>query len=917
MQNQPFDILTLNETRLDNSILDCEVQISGYDIIRRDRNRNGGGVAIYIRESIPYMDRKDLIPDALESICIEIKKPKSKPMLISSWYRPPNSNIDLFQNFEQFLQLAHDENMEIIITGDLNCNFLEQDRSQNTSKLLDLMDIYQLQQHIQSPTRITSLTQTLIDVIFTQIGDNKTLDSGVIELGISDHSLVYLCRKVSLPKEAPKFVFSRQFKHYNANRFREDLNEVINLHTTSNDPNLLWSNWKTMFLNIAEKHAPIRQRRVKCEYKPWLTNEIKKLSYHRDYLKRQSVRLGSTYYNEAYKKCKNNLNKLIKDTKEIYFKTKLSNANNSKESWQAINEFLNKKSKTTNVKQLIVGEQVITGDKNIASCFNQYFSTIGSKLADNIKDSDIDPLSFVTPVEKSFHFRDITNNEVVEALKQIKSKKSPGIDGISTRLLKDASVVVAESLVSIFNLSLQTGIFPDDWKLAKVSPVFKEGTKTDCGNYRPISVISVVAKLFEKLIYNQLRSFMDENTILVEQQSGFRVQHSTETALLSSTNEWLYNMDKGLISGVLFLDLKKAFDTVDHHILISKLQLYGIRGRSLEWFKSYLEERKQICTINGKLSDAREIGCGVPQGSNLGPILFLLYINDLPNCLESTKATLFADDTNLTCEGISPTEIENKLNKDLENVHRWLTANKLTLNKTKTEFMIIGSSYRLALIDESPVITIGDDNIKRVSHKKSLGIILDEHLKWNKHNDAQCKKISGNIALLRRAKLFVPQDALIKMYNAFVLPHFNYGSTIWNDGCSTHINKLSKLQRRAARVITGETYAVRSTQILENLGWTSIDEALKKRETLMTFKALTGRSPNYLTELFTTCENDNYHLRSNNTKLSLLKPKTNFLNRSFSYRAAKAWNELPCEITDSFRNLSVLSLKWRMKNAII
>jgi retron-type reverse transcriptase len=173
---------------------------------------------------------------------------------------------------------------------------------------------------------------------------------------------------------------------------------------------------------------------------------------------------------------------------------------------------------------------------------------------------------------------------------------------------------------------------------------------------------------------------MTLNNILVEQQSGFRPQHSTETTLPSSTNEWLYNMDRGLLSGVLFLDLKKAFDTVDHHILLSKLKLYGIRGNSFKWFDSYLKGRNQICSMNGKLSSAREIGCGVPQRSNLGPILFLLYINDLPNCLESTKANLFADDTNLSCEGLSHHEIENKFKKDIENVHRWLTANTLSLN---------------------------------------------------------------------------------------------------------------------------------------------------------------------------------------------------------------------------------------------
>ena len=273
-------------------------------------------------------------------------------------------------------------------------------------------------------------------------------------------------------------------------------------YSTSNDPNVLWNEFKSNFLAVAEKHAPIRQRRVKREHKPWLTKEIKRLMYHRDYLKRQSVRFSSSTYNEAYKRCKNKLNKLIKMTKEEYFKTKLSNANNSKNSWQAINELLNKKPKSTQVTQLNVDDQVITGDRNIADCFNQYFSSIGCKLSESIQNINIEPMAFVTPVESSFHFSRISVQEVLSALNQLNLRKSPGLDAISVKLLKDTSDVIAQPLANIFNLSLQTGIFPDDWKIAKISPVFKEGNKTDCGNYRPISVIPVVAKLFEGLVYN-------------------------------------------------------------------------------------------------------------------------------------------------------------------------------------------------------------------------------------------------------------------------------------------------------------------------------------------------------------------------------------------------------------------------------
>ncbi len=364
-------------------------------------------------------------------------------------------------------------------------------------------------------------------------------------------------------------------------------------------------------------------------------------------------------------------------------------------------------------------------------------------------------------------------------------------------------------------------------------------------------------------------------------------------------------MDNGLLNGVLFLDFKKAFDSVNHNILLSKLELYGIRGTSLKWFKSYLSNRKQICSINGKQSDVNDLKCGAPQGSNLGPFLFLLYINDLPRCLQTTKARLFANDTTLSISASTVDEIESKLNHDLLNVNEWLIANKLTLNETKTEFMIIGSRQRVPSFEQGPIIKLGNQVIKRVPNKKTLGVILNEHLTWNKHIDEQNKKISNNIALLRRAKSFVPEHILNKMYNAFVIPNFYYCSTVWNDGHKNKLTKLSKLQKKAARVITGASYDERSNEIFRKLDWMPIHKSLSIRENIVTLKALTANSPNYLTEMFNFCSNETYNLRSNFCQLFLEKPNTNFLKKSFSYRAAKSWNNLPDNIRQNVDNITL------------
>ena len=287
------------------------------------------------------------------------------------------------------------------------------------------------------------------------------------------------------------------------------------------------------------------------------------------------------------------------------------------------------------------------------------------------------------------------------------------------KLLQDAGGAIVVPLTYIFNQSLKTGIFPDDWKISKVTPIHKSEEKTLCGNYRPISVISIVPKVFEKVVHEQLMKYLEHHQIISKFQSGFRANHSTETSLLHVTNSWLANMDAGLINGVLFLDIKKAFDTVNHNILLSKLGCYGIRGLALSWFQSYLSNRKQICKVNNSLSTFQNITCGIPQGSNLGPLLFTIYINDLPKSLEITEPAMFADDASLTATGESSFEIEYKLGVEIQNVKTWLDANKLTLNKEKTEYMLIGSGKRLKQIRNDPIIKIRDHIIKRVYKKRS------------------------------------------------------------------------------------------------------------------------------------------------------------------------------------------------------
>ena len=488
-------------------------------------------------------------------------------------------------------------------------------------------------------------------------------------------------------------------------------------------------------------------------------------------------------------------------------------------------------------------------------------------------------------------------------------KKSAGLDNIPNKLLKIAAEVVAPSLTKIFIQSIITGTFPEEWKEARVSPLYKNGAKNDPSNYRPISVIPTVSKIYEKIIYDQLYDYLNTHNLLTHCQSGFRSFHSTLTTLLEATNDWSVNIDNGMLNGVVFIDLKKAFDTIDHEILLLKLSNYGVDSTSLKLFESYLTNRSQKCKVNGELSNSSPLTCGIPQGSSLGPLLFLIYINDLPNCLDMAQPRMFADDTSVSYASASLDEIQNVINSELKNLNSWLIANRLSLNITKTEFMIIGSRQRMNATQNDIAIRMRDREINRADVVKSLGMHIDRHLSWSEHIHKISKKISSAIGALKRARPFISCKTAVQVYTALIQPHFDYCCSVWDELGSTLATKLQKLQNRAARVITRSSYDADAGALLALLQLDNLSIRRKKIKAQLMFKILKGNAPSYLKSLFSVRTLD-YDVRNNRSKLNIPKPRTNYLKRSISYSGALLWNNLPQEI----RNLPNLSQFKRATN---
>ena len=446
----------------------------------------------------------------------------------------------------------------------------------NTQALLNITDIYNLKQLITEPTRITPLSSTLIDVIFTNLLDNTTC-SGVSYFGISDHSLIYVYRKISSPSviKGTSTITYRQFKNFNRNSFRSDIlaqpwDDLKGVH----NPNELWLKWKTLFLEVSDVHAPLRSKRVRGFKSPWITTERKKMMHLGDRFKIKAIGSGDAIDWNNFKRSRNNVNNAIKIAKKSYnLKSFTACDGNSRKTWEIINEVMGRKSEKAIINELEFEDKKLTDPTKIAEGFNKFFAEIGPKLPENIEDIDICFDKFVNQsisgnFNFKFSFQQRSPSLVSSHLRKLCMRKATGLDTVSARLLRECFDLISDSLALIFNQLIETSTFPVEWKSARITPLYKKcGNRSDPSNYRPISIIPVVAKVFQRIVYDQVYRYLTENKLLCCYQSGFRTLHSTVTALIEATDSRSLNVDRGLINAVVFLDLKKAFDTVNHAIL--------------------------------------------------------------------------------------------------------------------------------------------------------------------------------------------------------------------------------------------------------------------------------------------------------------------------------------------------------------
>ena len=523
--------------------------------------------------------------------------------------------------------------------------------------------------------------------------------------------------------------------------------------------------------------------------------------------------------------------------REYYFKTFTAQKNDMKQTLKTINETLNRKrNKSRFPSGFIINNRSIADHKEIADQFNIFFSNIGSNLSHSIEivDNTLDFTDYLNnPTEHRFNFNVITESETLSIINKLKSKNSSGKDEISNKLLKSIKDEIGKPLTIIINQSLRTGIFPDALKIAKVKPLYKKGDNFCLNNYRPISLLPTISNFFERVMFTQLYSYLNSNFLLSEQQYGFRSQHSTELAcvkLVDYITTEMDNIKKIKSPTAIFLDLSKAFDTLNFNILLNKLQYYGIHGISLSLIRSYLTNRFQYVQFENSESDLSEIKTGIPQGSILGPLFFNIMINDIVNSSNKFNFLMYADDTTIyfNLEDFPSENREVLINDELEKVNKWLKLNKLAVNVDKTKNMLFYKRRPVTPIQFS----MNNRIIDVVQYFNYLGIMLDADMSWKTHVAMVRKKLSRMNGILHRLKYIYPQNVLITLYKSLFVPHINYGSLLLGHAGGA----LDKIQKKAVRTITYSNYIAHSEPLLKELSLLKVKDLFELKNFKFLFK---------------------------------------------------------------------------------
>lgn len=906
---QQYDILIFTETWLSPQTSNDDIRITNFDTpYRKDRQgRLGGGVAVYIRTGLRSLERHDIIIGDIEALCIEVSI-QSHKLLLCGFYRPPNTGQDYWDLMEgSFDNLSNSSVKDLVIMGDFNCDLM---KPIFASKIKNFAISYNLHQLIEEPTYYTENSASLIDLIFVSKPDNviySDVSSPFIPGLVRYHCPIIITLKFRKPKvasltrhiwlyEKGDYIKYRRLLAQSNWEFispRHDLNDIAEKVTET-------------IINAAKQSIPNRTVTIKPHEPQWINSNIKRLIRQRKRLFKLAKRVNNEHAWNRFRQKRNAVTSIIRQAKKQYNESLANelklNEHNSKLWYKISAQFLSSPSKPTckTIPFLETENSFVETDTEIAEVLNNYFAN-----QSNIEDSQADLPELAAPSYPLLQSIEITENDVKDAITSLKPNKAPGPNLVSPKLFKEAINEIAKPLKNLFKLSLMLKRFPDPWKRANLTAIHKKDDPSKPSNYRPISLLNYEGKLMERCVYKYLSQYLIQNSVISEFQSGFQTGDSTINQLTFLCNEFSKAIDDNKEIRLVFLDISKAFDKVWHRGLLAKLRAVGFSDNIVDWLSSYLNNRQQRVCLRGKVSSWKTINAGVPQGSILGPVLFLIFINDIVHDIR-TNIRLFADDTMIYKIVHQPNLTAVELNLDLDTIKTWAKKWMVDFNPQKTKSLIISKKKQQIF---HPILSMEQMQIEEVSQHKHLGITISDSFTWTKHIENMSAKAWKRIGSLRRYKFLIDRGSLFKMYTVFIRPLLEYGNTVW-DNCSVENKRaLENIQIEALRIVTGGTKVCSIQKLYDDTKCETLSKRRYEQKLCHLYKIINGATPVYLHRLLPprVQQISRYPLR-NSDDFSTPISHTVTYSTSFIPSTIRDWNALSQNIKDA-QTLNSFKLK--------
>jgi endonuclease/exonuclease/phosphatase family metal-dependent hydrolase len=906
------DIIALTEVYPKNfdlsTLATSELVIENYDMYLGVTSEvSKRGVILYVKDALNSQPMEELSSDPYrESVWCELKLKGGDRLIVGCVYRSPERSTDL--NNQALLDLLCRANgykpTHLVIMGDFNLKFIdwetwtaEEPETHFAHYFLETLRDKYFSQHVLLPTRYrVDQEPSLLDLIISNDDNYISEVRYCAPLGKSDHVVL----RFSIQCYADRALTSDRRPIYHKGdyeKMREHLSVIdwdSNLEVCTN-VNTMWDTFMDVIDAQIKTHIPTTNpHNSGRKSKPlWLSRNALRLvkRKHKSWHRYSNTRDFADY--QLYTKARNAATAECKLSKRL-FEQKL--ASEVKENPKAFWKYVNSKTRVkSGIADLIMDENSgskTTNDHEKAEILNSFFTSVFTKeCTENVP--ALETRQYSCPLDDI----EFSESEVITKLSKLNISKSAGPDNLHPRILKECCEVIGKPLYTIMKRSLRSGTVPRAWKDGHISAIYKKGRKADAGNYRPISLTSVICKIFESIIRKRIIDHMEVNNLFSVHQHGFRQRRSTVTQLLEVMDDWTQALDNGKNLDTIYLDFQKAFDTVPHQRLLGKLEAYGITGNIVLWIRDFLSNRRQRVCVNRAFSDWTPVTSGIPQGSVLGPILFVIFINDMPDMVNSI-CKLFADDTKIYRIISGPADCD-ALQEDLFKLSEWSDTWLLRFNVDKCKRMHLGYTnskyeYKLSYTNANPVA--------ETEEEKDLGVVVDPQLKFKKHISTITNKANKIVGVIKRSFDHLDSSTVNKLYSALVRPHLEYANSVWAPFTRQEINSLERVQRRATKLIP-ELKSLNYRDRLQHLGFYSLAYRRKRGDMIRVYNILNGRevlNDNILT-LSTTDRT-----RGHSLKLNKSHCRKNVRLYSFAVRVVNDWNNLPNSVviapsTDSFK----------------